>query len=56
MGSLALRPAPLPALLMMHFDGARFLTELRELQPPPLPRSLVPERAALVTLYTNPNP
>jgi len=51
MGSLALRSAPLPPLLMMRFDRVRFLAELRDLQPPPLPRTLVPERAALVTLY-----
>ena len=56
MGSLALQPTPrqqreqLPALLA-RFDAPRFLVELRDLQPPPLPRTAVPERAALVTLY-----
>ena len=31
---------------------AGFLSELRHLQPSPLPRTLVPERADLVTLYS----
>ena len=30
----------------------RFLRELEKLEPPPLPRSIVPQRADLLKLYT----
>ena len=61
MGSLSLRAPPTAAEagsgLMMHdwsYEGqSRFLRELEKLEPPPLPRSLVPERAALLRLYTS---
>ena len=42
---------------MMHDwsyeSQSRFLRELEKIEPPPLPRSLVPERAALLRLYAS---
>ena len=64
MGSLTLR-APSksgsdaqagPGLLMMHVwsyeSQTRFLKEVEKMEPPPLPRSIVPQRNDLLRLYT----
>ena len=43
-------------LLMMHEwsyeTQTRFLKEVEKMEPPPLPRSIVPERSDLLRLYT----
>ena len=56
-GSSAGAPPPTTAgLLMMHEwsyeTQTRFLKEVEKLEPPPLPRSIVPQRADLLKLYT----
>ena len=49
-GSLRAPPAASP-LCAARFDRARFLEELAELQPPPLPTSVVRTTRELVDLY-----
>ncbi|KAL1512261.1 hypothetical protein AB1Y20_005523 [Prymnesium parvum] len=55
MGSLHLRQPIGGSTLMLQKWGpqtqARFLKEIENLEPPPLPRSLVPQRAHLLKLY-----
>ena len=45
-----------PGLLMMHEwsyeTQTRFLKEVEKMEPPPLPRSIVPQRNHLLRLYT----
>eukprot|EP00325_Prymnesiales_sp_UTEX-LB-985_P016242 CAMPEP_0174750092 /NCGR_PEP_ID=MMETSP1094-20130205/97021_1 /TAXON_ID=156173 /ORGANISM="Chrysochromulina brevifilum, Strain UTEX LB 985" /LENGTH=85 /DNA_ID=CAMNT_0015955389 /DNA_START=74 /DNA_END=331 /DNA_ORIENTATION=- len=61
MGSLSLRPAAACAaeegterLMMQQWSyetQTRFLQELEKVEPPPLPRTIVPHRPDLVRLY-----
>jgi hypothetical protein len=50
--ALATSNHPLTTARLRRFQ-ARFLKEIEELEPPPLPRSLVPQRADLIKLYTS---
>ncbi|KAL3927283.1 MAG: hypothetical protein SGPRY_002895 [Prymnesium sp.] len=56
MGSCHLRqPVGGSTLMLQKWDPAtqaRFLKEIESLEPPPLPRSLVPQRAHLLKLYS----
>ena len=49
-------PGQAPGLMMMHEwsyeTQMRFLKELERMEPPPLPRTIVPQRADLLRLYT----